>query len=118
MTVPSWLSDAVLYQVYPQSFADSDCDGTGDLRGIAEHLDYLAWLGVTVAWLIPCFVSPMRDAGYDVADYFAIDPRYGTTKTWPTWPTMPAGASWGFLRCVPGWPSCPSWPESSCQPTS
>ncbi len=60
------------------SFADSDGDGIGDLRGIAEHLDYLAWLGVTAVWLNPCFVSPMRDAGYDVADYLTIAPRYGT----------------------------------------
>ena len=77
MAVPAWLSDAVLYQVYPQSFADSNGDGIGDLRGIAEHLDYLAWLGVTAMWLNPCFVSPMRDAGYDVADYLTVDPRYG-----------------------------------------
>jgi maltose alpha-D-glucosyltransferase/alpha-amylase len=77
MTALAWLSDAVLYQVYPQSFADSDGDGTGDLRGIAQHLDYLACLRATVVWLSPCFVSPMRDAGYDIADYFAVDPRYG-----------------------------------------
>jgi glycosidase len=77
MAVPNWLSDAVLYQIYPQSFADSNGDGIGDLRGVAERLDYLAWLGVTAVWLNPCFVSPMRDAGYDVADYLAIAPRYG-----------------------------------------
>jgi glycosidase len=77
MAVPNWLSDAVLYQIYPQSYADSNGDGIGDLRGVEEHLDYLAWLGVTAVWLNPCFVSPMRDAGYDVADYFAIAPRYG-----------------------------------------
>src|ERR1700722_10274365 len=77
MAVPNWLSDAVLYQIYPQSYADSNGDGIGDLRGIEEHLDYLAWLGVTAVWLNPCFVSPMRDAGYDVADYLSIAPRYG-----------------------------------------
>jgi glycosidase len=72
------LADAVLYQIYPQSFADSNGDGIGDLNGVESKLDYLAWLGVNTVWLNPCFVSPMRDAGYDVADYFAIDPRYGT----------------------------------------
>ena len=78
MGAPAWLSDAVLYQVYPQSFADSNGDGIGDLRGLADRLDYLSWLGVTALWLNPCFASPMRDAGYDVADYFTVDPRYGT----------------------------------------
>ena len=73
-----WLADAVLYQIYPQSFADSNGDGIGDLNGVESKLDYLAWLGVNTVWLNPCFVSPMRDAGYDVADYYAIDPRYGT----------------------------------------
>ncbi|HTJ72934.1 MAG TPA: alpha-amylase family glycosyl hydrolase [Actinospica sp.] len=77
-TAPGWLTDAVLYQIYPQSFADSDGDGVGDLRGIAEHLDHLAWLGVTAVWLNPCFASPMRDAGYDVSDYLSIAPRYGS----------------------------------------
>jgi maltose alpha-D-glucosyltransferase/alpha-amylase len=76
-TAPGWLTDAVLYQIYPQSFADSDGDGIGDLRGVTEHLDHLAWLGVTAVWLNPCFTSPMRDAGYDVSDYFTIAQRYG-----------------------------------------
>ena len=75
-----WLTDAVLYQIYPQSFADSNGDGIGDLRGVAAHLDYLSWLGVTAVWLNPCFASPMGDAGYDVADYLRIDPRYGDNE--------------------------------------
>ncbi|HET9169113.1 MAG TPA: alpha-amylase family glycosyl hydrolase [Actinospica sp.] len=77
---PGWLTDAVLYQIYPQSFADSNGDGVGDLRGLAARLDHLAWLGVTALWLNPCFASPMRDAGYDVSDYLTIAPRYGTNE--------------------------------------
>ncbi|WP_336630370.1 MULTISPECIES: alpha-amylase family glycosyl hydrolase [unclassified Microbacterium] len=71
------LDELVLYQVYPQSFADADGDDMGDLDGVAARLDYLAWLGVDAVWISPCFVSPMRDAGYDVADFSRIDPRYG-----------------------------------------
>ena len=74
---PAWLADAVLYQIYPQSFADSDGDGVGDLNGVAERLDHLAWLGVNTVWLNPVFVSPFRDAGYDIADYLTVAPRYG-----------------------------------------
>lgn len=74
---PGWLADAVLYQIYPQSFADANGDGIGDLAGVAAHLDHLAWLGVNTVWLNPCFASPFRDAGYDVADYLTIAPRYG-----------------------------------------
>jgi maltose alpha-D-glucosyltransferase/alpha-amylase len=77
-TVPRWLDEAVLYEIYPQSFADANGDGIGDLRGIIERLDYLAWLGVGALWLNPCFTSPMRDAGYDVSDYYSVAPRYGT----------------------------------------
>jgi len=75
---PAWLSDAVLYQIYPQSFADANGDGIGDFAGIIERLDYLAWLGVNAVWLSPCFASPFGDAGYDVSDYFRIAPRYGS----------------------------------------
>ncbi|OEJ57675.1 oligo-1,6-glucosidase [Streptomyces agglomeratus] len=75
---PAWLADAVFYQIYPQSFADSDGDGIGDFNGITQHLDHLAWLGVNCVWLNPCFASPFRDAGYDVSDYLTVAPRYGT----------------------------------------
>jgi glycosidase len=75
---PSWLADAVLYQIYPQSFADSDGDGIGDFAGITARLDHLAWLGVNTIWINPCFASPFRDAGYDVSDYLSVAPRYGT----------------------------------------
>ncbi|MGW0699090.1 alpha-amylase family glycosyl hydrolase [Streptomyces sp. NPDC002867] len=75
---PAWLADAVFYQIYPQSFADSDGDGIGDFNGITDRLDHLAWLGVNTVWLNPCFSSPFRDAGYDIDDYLALAPRYGT----------------------------------------
>ncbi len=75
---PAWLEDAVFYQIYPQSFYDSNADGIGDLPGILQKLDYLESLGVNALWINPCFVSPFRDAGYDVSDYYRIAPRYGT----------------------------------------
>lgn len=74
----AWLRDAVFYEIYPQSFADSDGDGIGDLPGAFAHLDHLAWLGVDAVWFNPCFASPFRDAGYDVSDFLSIAPRYGT----------------------------------------
>jgi alpha-glucosidase len=73
-----WWRDAVLYQVYPRSFADSNGDGIGDLRGIRERLDYLQWLGVDGVWLNPTFPSPNADWGYDVADYLGVHPDLGT----------------------------------------
>jgi alpha-glucosidase len=73
-----WWADAVVYQVYPRSFADSDGDGTGDLAGLRSRLPYLAGLGVDAIWLTPCYPSPLLDGGYDVSDYLDIDPRLGT----------------------------------------
>jgi alpha-glucosidase len=75
---PVWWRDAVIYQVYPRSFADSDGDGTGDLPGVTARLPYLAELGVDGVWLSPFYRSPLADAGYDVADYRDVDPRFGT----------------------------------------
>jgi alpha-glucosidase len=74
----SWWKHAVVYEIYPRSFADSNGDGVGDLNGITAHLDHLQKLGVTAIWLTPMFPSPQVDFGYDVADYEAVDPQYGT----------------------------------------
>lgn len=73
-----WWKGAVIYQIYPRSFYDSSGDGIGDLKGIAEKLDYIQWLGVDAIWLSPIFKSPMVDFGYDVSDYRDIDPIFGT----------------------------------------
>lgn len=73
-----WWRDGVIYQIYPRSFADSNDDGIGDLPGIISRLDYLAELGIDAIWLSPVYPSPDKDYGYDVADHFAIDPKFGT----------------------------------------
>jgi alpha-glucosidase len=78
MAKRAWWRDGVLYQIYPRSFADTDGDGTGDLRGIAGRLEHLAWLGVDGIWLNPTFPSPNADWGYDVADYRDVHPDLGT----------------------------------------
>jgi len=78
--LPSWLETAIFYQIYPQSFYDSNGDGVGDIPGIIAKLDYIQSLGVTALWINPCFVSPFQDAGYDVADYYTVAPRYGTNE--------------------------------------
>jgi alpha-glucosidase len=77
---PSWWRDGVLYEIYPRSFADSDADGVGDLRGVIDHLDHLEWLGIDGIWLNPTFPSPNDDWGYDVSDYRAVHPELGTME--------------------------------------
>ena len=74
---PSWLSDAVFYQIYPSSFQDSDGDGYGDLQGIISRLDYIQSIGVTAIWLNPIYVSGWTDGGYDIIDYYRVDKRFG-----------------------------------------
>lgn len=75
---PDWWRSAVVYQIYPRSYADGNGDGQGDLTGILAHLDHLVDLGVDALWISPWYPSPLHDGGYDVADYLDIDPRYGT----------------------------------------
>ncbi|WP_355660445.1 alpha-glucosidase [Halomonas salifodinae] len=77
---PDWWRGAVIYQVYPRSFQDTNGDGIGDLQGVIERLDYIASLGVDAIWLSPFFTSPMKDFGYDVSDYRGVDPTFGTLE--------------------------------------
>lgn len=77
---PEWLDNAVFYEIYPQSFMDSNGDGIGDFQGIISKLDYIKDLGCTAIWMNPCFESPFSDAGYDISDYYKAAPRYGTNE--------------------------------------
>ena len=75
---PQWWRSAVVYQIYPRSFADADGDGTGDVRGMIDKLDYLSELGIDAVWVSPWYPSPLADGGYDVSDYRDILPEFGT----------------------------------------
>ena len=81
---PLWYKDAVVYQLHVRSFFDGDGDGSGDFAGLIQKLDYIAELGVTAIWLLPFFPSPLRDDGYDIADYTSVHPRYGTMRDFRT----------------------------------
>jgi maltose alpha-D-glucosyltransferase/alpha-amylase len=78
--MPKWLGNAVFYEIYPQSFYDSNGDGIGDIQGIIQKLDYVKELGCNALWLNPCFDSPFKDAGYDVRDFKKVAPRYGSNE--------------------------------------
>lgn len=78
--IKKWWHDKVAYQIYPKSFYDSNGDGIGDIPGIINKLDYLHDLGVDIVWLSPCYKSPLADQGYDISDYYSIDPRFGTME--------------------------------------
>ena len=80
MKQPKWLDDAIFYEIYPQSFCDTNADGIGDFQGINNKLDYIKETGFNAIWMNPCFDSPFGDAGYDVADYYMAAPRYGTNE--------------------------------------
>src|SRR5580692_7866951 len=76
----NWWENAVIYEIYPRSFQDSNGDGVGDLNGITQRLDYLQTLGVDAIWIAPMYPSPQVDFGYDISDYENVDPQYGTLK--------------------------------------
>ena len=89
---PDWFKTAVFYEVLVRSFRDSNADGTGDFRGLTEKLDYLQWLGVDCLWVPPFFTSPLRDGGYDVADYIEHPPRVRDRRRLPPLPRRGAQA--------------------------
>src|SRR5438034_215926 len=77
---PLWYKDAIIYQAHVKSFFDKNNDGVGDFQGLTQKLDYLQSLGITCLWLLPFFPSPLKDDGYDIADYRSIHPSYGTLE--------------------------------------
>lgn len=115
---PAWLEDAVFYQIYPQSYYDSNGDGIGDIPGIIEKLDYIQSLGVNACWINPCFESPFQDAGYDVANYYKVAKRYGTNADLKH--LFDEGRKRGIrilLDLVPGHTSIRHpWFKESCKP--
>ena len=78
MSASLWYKDAIIYQAHVKAFADSNGDGIGDFGGLMSKLDYFQSLGVTAIWLLPFYPSPLRDDGYDIADYYNVNPQYGT----------------------------------------
>src|SRR5512142_1602426 len=79
-----WYKDVIIYELHVRAFYDSDGDGIGDFRGLTEKLDYLHDLGITALWLLPFYPSPLKDDGYDIADYTRIHPSYGTMHDFST----------------------------------
>ncbi len=78
VTAQTWYKDAVIYQLHVRAYQDSNGDGIGDFRGLTQKLDYIQELGATAIWLLPFYPSPLKDDGYDIADYYSVHPSYGT----------------------------------------
>src|ERR1700678_3923124 len=79
-----WFKNAIIYELHVRAFQDSNGDGTGDFRGLTQRLDYLRDLGITAIWLLPFYPSPLKDDGYDIADYYGVHPMYGTLADFKT----------------------------------
>ena len=97
---PEWYRRAVFYEVLIRGFQDASGDGTGDIRGLTSRLDYLQWLGIDCIWLLPIYESPLRDGGYDIADFMQILDDYGN---WPT------SSNWSRRRTSAASGSSPTW---------
>src|ERR687891_187104 len=92
---PLWFKRAVFYEIYVRGFHDGNADGSGDLLGLAEKLDYLQWLGIDCIWLLPMYSSPLRDGGYDIADFLTFHPDYGTVEDFTRFvDTEPSNWTW------------------------
>ena len=117
---PEWMHASSFYEIYPQVFYDTNADGIGDLKGIISKLDYVKSLGVDAIWINPFYVSPFRDAGYDVSDYYHVDPRYGTDQDAKD--LFRIAKDKGLKIIVDFVPSHTSvnhpWFKASCEPTS
>ena len=113
-----WLKNALFYEIYPQTFNDTNADGIGDINGITEKLDYIQNLGCNAIWINPCFDSPFVDAGYDVADYYKVAPRYGTNEDlMHLFEEAHARNMHVLLDLVPGHTSSECrWFKESCRP--
>ncbi|MEZ5239345.1 MAG: alpha-amylase family glycosyl hydrolase [Microthrixaceae bacterium] len=113
--VPDWYRDAVIYELHVRAFADADGDGVGDFKDLIGKLDYLSDLGVTALWLLPFYPSPLRDEGYDIADYRRINPTYGDMRTFRRFVSAAHQRSEGHHRagdqphlgCTSLVPACP-----------
>ena len=96
-TDPLWYQDAIIYELHVKAFLDGNNDGIGDFGGLLQKLDYLQDLGVTCIWLLPFFPSPLRDDGYDIADYLSVHPSYGTLEDFQAFLQAANGLAYGGL---------------------
>ena len=97
--VKTWWNDKVAYQIYPKSFCDSNGDGIGDLKGIISRLDMIKELGADMIWLSPIYCSPLADQGYDISDYYRIDPRFGTMEDMDELIAEGKKRNWKYEKC-------------------
>ena len=114
----AWWKEAVVYQIYPRSFMDSNGDGIGDLRGVISKLDYLKDLGIDVIWMSPCYKSPNDDNGYDISDYRDIMDEFGTMADFKEILRIPQTTDVRLMCGLRPGPSSVSSPAGECRPAS